>query len=85
MIVSQHAVSRLGQRGISRRQVDLIAMYGTATPGKGGIVKKAIKKRDLRWVEHDLQGSLQILDKLVGRTLVMTADEQTLITAYWSE
>lgn len=84
MIVSNHAEVRLGQRGMCRRQVTLIDMYGTAIQGKGGIVKKVIRKKDVGWIKHELSDSIQMLDKLVGGTLIMTADEQTLITAYWS-
>jgi hypothetical protein len=79
---TRHADARMRQRGFKSGVASLICQFGVSLPAKRGAVRKFIKKRDVEWIRHEVPECKQLLDKAVGRYLVMTKDESTIITAY---
>lgn len=81
MKISKHAIIRMSQRGIPKKVILLIFRFGATQPSKKG-VRKFIRKRDINWITYEASEDKQILDKAMRRTLVMSVDESSIITAY---
>lgn len=82
MATSRHATTRFAQRGIPLQVATLIDQFGVSKPAPGGAIRKFIRKKDIDWIKREAPGCTQLLDKAIGRHLVMTYDESLIITAY---
>ena len=79
---TKHANIRMRQRGIPLEIASLIYRFGSSLPARDGAVKKTIRKKDLAWIKGEIPDCNQLLDKALGRHLVMTGNESRIITAY---
>jgi len=82
MKISKHALARMKQRGLGFEKIQLIEKFGTLIDSRDGVMKFAILKKDILEIEKSYKRDLQIIRKLSGRTLVVSSDGITLITAY---
>lgn len=82
MEYSKHALVRMSQRGLSHELVSLIYNFGTPEYANNGAVKITLKKRDLIELNSCFNGKKQLIDKAKRKVLILTYDENSLITAY---
>jgi hypothetical protein len=74
MKLSKHAETRCQQRGIPFDSLPIIMTFGTPIQKIGNATEYQLMEKDVKWL-------LQRLDKLVGKAVIVGADE-TIITAY---
>ncbi len=72
---TQHAICRMGQRGISKTDIDLIKIIGTEV--EGGYL---VRKKDLQEAERELRRLQDQLHRLAGKRAVIA--DNCVVTAY---
>jgi hypothetical protein len=73
---------RCQQRGISQDQVELIISYGQKYKMPGGAWEYQLRKRDKDRVIAELKRQIQLLDTAVGKGVLISGDEETVVTTY---
>lgn len=81
MNLSLHAQTRCQQRGISKRQVNLILQYGDLKQ-KNGAFECYISKRQCDEIRSKMKKDLQALDKIAKSKKTLLLNESIIITAY---
>lgn len=75
--ISQHAETRMAQRGLSQRDIDLLLQIGTEV--EGGLL---VRRKDVDEYENALREMIERARRLVGKRLVLAED--VVVTAYHS-
>ena len=81
MKVSEHAICRGQQRGISRDYMEILTLYGQYTRCPRGAYAYSLGRRDLRELGQQLSHNRQMLDKLRHQVLIGSEDG-SVITVY---
>ena len=76
LVYSNHARSRMQQRGLRRRDVELIVDFGTRVSDDAYILRRQDVDREIERRRREIQA----LSRLQGRKVVVAAD--TVVTAY---
>ena len=82
MEMSSHSTIRCQQRGISPDQVELILSYGQKYKKPGGAWEYRLRKKDKDRLIAALKRQIQLLDTAVGKGVLMSGDEETVVTTY---
>jgi len=75
MKLTQHAEQRMRQRGFKDIHLYLLQVLGEEMIAQGGAVKMTITKKRKAQI-------VQALDKLVGKSMILSSDTGTVLTAY---
>lgn len=76
-IMTEHAAVRAAQRNISKRDIEIIAMYGRELHC-GGVLHLFLGEKDL---PADLRSD-DAIARLIGMTAVLAKDDHSIITIY---
>lgn len=82
MKLTKHARIRCKQRAISEEVLRIIITYGLGEKVDGNVRKIFLNKRGLDDFIHKLKGLIQMIEKLKRVRLIVTNDEDNVITAY---
>lgn len=82
MKTSKHARTRCQQRGISSNFIELILNYGTPVRNAGNATEYRLLNRDKAQIVSDLKNLLQNLDKITRKAVLLSDENQTVITVY---
>lgn len=75
MKLTKHAQERVRQRGFKDIHLYILQVLGEESSAPGGAVKISISKKRKAQI-------IQALDKLVGKTMILSEASGTIITAY---
>jgi hypothetical protein len=75
LALTSHATARMGQRGMTSKDTELIVLIGTRVQD-GYFVRRS----DYQLVEHELKRFLQHCRRLIGKRLVV--QDNRIVTAY---
>jgi Domain of unknown function (DUF4258) len=82
MEMSSHSKMRCQQRGISRDQVELIISYGQKYKMPGGAWEYRLRKKDKDRVISELKRQIQMVERSVGKGVLISDDQETVVTTY---
>jgi hypothetical protein len=82
MDMSRHSQMRCQQRGISVDQVQLILAYGQQSAMPGGAWEYQLRKKDKDRLIAALKRLIQLVEKSVGKGVVISGDTEHVITTY---
>jgi hypothetical protein len=82
MKMSHHSRTRCQQRGISPAQVELILSYGQKYRRSGGAWEYRLRKRDKDKLISALKRQMQMIEKSVGKGVLISGDLEKVITTY---
>ena len=83
MVLTEHALIRSQQRGISNEVIRIVAQHGTMTPRPGGAVGYEVTKRDANQMITDLRRLIHHLERAARVRLIAPSDQpDTIITVY---
>jgi hypothetical protein len=82
MNTSIHAEIRSRQRGIPQDVIDLITEFGTREKRPGRAWECRLRKRDRERAAKHLKHLLQTLDRACKKAVLLSGDEQEIITVY---
>jgi hypothetical protein len=82
MEMSSHSKIRCQQRGISLEQVNLILSYGQKSPMPDGTWEYRLRKKDKDRLVSALKRQIQIVEKSVGKGVLISGDLEKVITIY---
>jgi hypothetical protein len=75
MYLTDHAKTRMAQRGIALKDAELITLIGTEVPG--GIL---VREKDCQRIEKEIKRLLDRIRRLRGKRLVLCSGK--IVTAY---
>jgi len=81
MNYSKHAETRMSQRAISNQTVKIISDWGRYKNSYESI-KIVFGNKEHKMLEKRLKMLLQKLDKVKGKTLILSEEDDLLITSY---
>lgn len=81
MTLSNHAHTRLQQRGIPRAAVDLVVHYGSPVRLPSGVFEYTLSSKRNDRIARREANDIQLLGK-ARRVAVLIGEEGTVITAY---
>jgi hypothetical protein len=82
MEMSSHSEIRCQQRGISQDQVELIISYGQKYPRPGGVWEYRLRKKDKDRLIAALKRQIQMIERSVGKGVLISGDLETVVTTY---
>ena len=82
MKTSKHARTRCQQRGFPSNFIELILNYGTPVRNAGNATEYRLLNRDKAQIVSNLKSLLQNLDKITHKAVLLSDDNQTVITVY---
>jgi len=80
--LSIHAKKRASQRGISKKIIELIQIYGEEAPSSHGCVIKFIPKKELGFIYSDLTKDEQKMLKDKVNTYIVESDGFVITTGH---
>jgi len=81
MNYSKHVQTRMSQRAIDNQTVKIISDWGRYKNSYESL-KIVFGKKEHKLLEKKLKGLLQKLDKIKGKTLILSEEDDLLITSY---
>lgn len=81
MTMSHHAKKRSQQRGIPSNIIDLILQIGSPLKRPGNATEYRVRKKDKQKVIQHLKGLIQEIDKVTGKAVIVS-DDDNVITVY---
>ena len=82
MVKTDHAEIRCQQRGISQNQIDLILSRGQKCRRPGGAWEYRLRKKDKTKIVSELKKQIHMVEKCVGKGVLIGSDQETIITTY---
>ena len=82
MKLSKHATKRNNQRGFSKTIIDNIIKYGSSKYKDGNAVEIQVKKHMIHELIENLKKEIKEIEKLKGKALLLSGDNDTIITMY---
>lgn len=81
MEMSDHALSRSRQRGITSEAIDFIVQYGSPERRPGDAVEYRLERRHKARMITDLKRQIRVIERAAGKA-VLVSDDGKLITVY---
>ena len=75
MELSKHATIRRQQRGFQADDIDLIRLFGMSVKRPGNV-------REYRMGQKSAKRLVQAIDRIKGKAILVSDDEETVITVY---
>ncbi len=82
MKLSQHAVVRSKQRGISLFLLNLILEFGTTTNRLGGTVELILTKKTRNELITTLKNTMHMIEKTKNKAVLVNSNMTNIITVY---
>jgi hypothetical protein len=82
MVQSDHTQVRCQQRGISQEQIDYIIEHGQKCRRPGGAFEYRLLKKDKGRLISTLKKQIHMVERSVGKGVLVSNDQGTIITAY---
>jgi hypothetical protein len=82
MILTNHAISRLQQRGIPQKVSEVIYEFGEPVEKPGGVLAYRLLDRTAHELVHDLKLAINRIEKARHKILVVDDNSSSLITGY---
>jgi hypothetical protein len=77
--ITRHAHQRMGQRGISRKMLDVVLTYGTPCHD----CKVTLGYKEVQDLISEMQENIKVLKKILDKGgVVVVADNNSVITTY---
>jgi len=81
MILTKHAIARQQQRCVPFYAIELILEHGTPLKKPGRAFEYGILRKNKRELISDLKQNRQVIDKIMGKRVLVSNDGQ-IITVY---
>ncbi len=82
MVKSNHTQIRCQQRGISKEQINLIIEHGQKGRRPGGAFEYRLLKKDKDRLISTLKKQIHMVERSVGKGVLISGDRETVITTY---
>lgn len=82
MKISKHASKRSNQRGFSYNTVTNIIRYGCANYKNGNAKEIRVKRNIIHKLIEDYKKEIKQLENLKGKAILLSGDDDTIITMY---
>lgn len=82
MVKSNHTQIRCQQRGIPQEQIDLIIEHVQKCRRPGGAFEYRLLKKDKDRLISTLKKQIHIVERSVGKGVLISCDQETVITTY---
>jgi len=82
MKLSKHASTRSKQRGFSRNTIDYIIKYGSIRWKPGNAKEIRVKKSVIHEAIEDRKKEIRLLENLKGKAILLSGDDDCIITMY---
>ena len=83
MTITDHAKTRLAQRAIAVKDIDIVNKYGEARNRSGRAVELIITEKAASYAINLLKAEMKKIERMKNKSFIL--DGETLVTAFHSE